>query len=991
MNKTSIVLISIVIVVAIIGGLALAFTFISDLQPKPTFKRSVAGMTAEQLTANLTLLDGYTPMDDGEITYDELLKEVLSNPAYEKMDDKAWDLLITQRGISHIDDELLQQYIDNCPSELTKLYLQVEENYDKYPTDSQLEKIDTTLTKLEAQKEPLTTNLTAVKTAISDRQKAVILPPSGGVKLGGIDIKPLPLPAPVEPPVIDPEQTTEEEKAAIQEAANKVAAIDGKISEVQAPLQIPSQISECERAIGVIKEKFACAIKEQQFRADGLVKREYIHSTYYMDFTAHSGHLSGTVTFTNGSTTVSGDGSTLFTTEIANNDYIRQSDGTEWYKVTARAANNSCTISPAFQQATHTDDAGASFVSASATQDGTTTSKAFCHLNRYTTDTTRTAGDILKVRANQTNVIAGINISFDEDGTVISYLEIRGCSIADDPFGDASAVKPIFDFGSTSFYMAINSDDYWRLYNLAICRGQFAVYITSKNTIIDSCDIYSNTTYGIGTYTNAHYSEVLNCSLYSNNQANIQFGFGSAYTISNCTFNGGTGTWYAIDVQIAAGGSFQINIKDCTFGVTTQHTTAAIRCGLPLSMRNTIIVDTVPISATQNIMFVTSEDNEQSIGEHKSWLTGGTVTKSATVLRSGGGTSSAYLLPSSVVTVKYPLNIAYGSLNPDFAVWCPASATTVTVYARSNGQWNAYPTIPTNPDDNLILYPSLQATTGWTLVGAGASFASSATQAKYGTQSGRVIRSGTDCYIYYPLTNYPYWSGNITYGCWVYATAADRARIAINDGTTTTYSSYHTGGSTWEWLTVTASVAAGTETVHFRNYVDTGDTTAYFDGAYCEAPIHSQLFLQADYWAGVTATRSQSTKSTQHLWDNNEPSRLADGTQPVLTADAGTGTTSLVDAGLASAVNDYYNGWYLYNVTRSAGAEVTDYDGSTKTITCGTIASQASGDTYYLMNWVGFSTTFTPGTAGWAYLKMNLGLYVSGKGAYIDVKPIISH
>lgn len=69
-----------------------------------------------------------------------------------------------------------------------------------------------------------------------------------------------------------------------------------------------------------------------------------------------------------------------------------------------------------------------------------------------------------------------------------------------------------------------------------------------------------------------------------------------------------------------------------------------------------------------------------------------------------------------------------------------------------------------------------------------------------------------------------------------------------------------------------------------------------------------------------------------------------------MTADAGTNTTTIVDAALASAVDDYYNGWIVHNATRTASAIVTDYVGSTKTLTLSwAIASQASGDTYHLM------------------------------------------
>lgn len=45
-------------------------------------------------------------------------------------------------------------------------------------------------------------------------------------------------------------------------------------------------------------------------------------------------------------------------------------------------------------------------------------------------------------------------------------------------------------------------------------------------------------------------------------------------------------------------------------------------------------------------------------------------------------------------------------------------------------------------------------------------------------------------------------------GCWVMASAGSAGRIGINDGVATTYSSYHSGGGAWEWLTVGRTVDA---------------------------------------------------------------------------------------------------------------------------------------------------------------------------------------
>lgn len=65
--------------------------------------------------------------------------------------------------------------------------------------------------------------------------------------------------------------------------------------------------------------------------------------------------------------------------------------------------------------------------------------------------------------------------------------------------------------------------------------------------------------------------------------------------------------------------------------------------------------------------------------------------------------------------------------------------------------------------------------------------------------------------------------------------------------------------------------------------------------------------------------------------------------------DAGTGATTIVDAALTSAVNDYYVGCTFFNVTRMLSGTITAYVGATKTATTTSVAAQANGDTYYIV------------------------------------------
>lgn len=69
-----------------------------------------------------------------------------------------------------------------------------------------------------------------------------------------------------------------------------------------------------------------------------------------------------------------------------------------------------------------------------------------------------------------------------------------------------------------------------------------------------------------------------------------------------------------------------------------------------------------------------------------------------------------------------------------------------------------------------------------------------------------------------------------TFKCWVWAADASNGRIEINDGTGTFSSSDHTGGSSWEQLTVTRIVARAATQFLLQLDSQTGNV-AYFDDA----------------------------------------------------------------------------------------------------------------------------------------------------------------
>lgn len=130
------------------------------------------------------------------------------------------------------------------------------------------------------------------------------------------------------------------------------------------------------------------------------------------------------------------------------------------------------------------------------------------------------------------------------------------------------------------------------------------------------------------------------------------------------------------------------------------------------------------------------------------------------------------------------------------------------------------------------------APTEHTLSGASATVAQEATIVKQGTYSAKVTRVGADATLYHDYTGYASYLGRkMTFGAWVYATVASRARLSIGDAVGTSNSSYHTGGSSWEFLTVTRDIDPTATRIRCGMEVNTGNTSGYFDGGIlCEGP-----------------------------------------------------------------------------------------------------------------------------------------------------------
>ncbi len=320
---------------------------------------------------------------------------------------------------------------------------------------------------------------------------------------------------------------------------------------------------------------------------------------------------------------------------------------------------------------------------------------AWLTLEKYTTTTARTAGDIAYVRANTTETVGANDIVMDEDGTALLYISIIGCDGAtNNPWVEASTVRPIIDFGDAQYQILLSSDDYWKLANLDVIQsadtnGNILLYI-SHGTYLLNCIVRDNSSVTasskFGVWSDGSTNTIIeSCQFSDNLYANIKIG-GSIVTINNCIFNGGIATTdYGIYVEAST-----IKVKDCTFGQTTAHDLQDIygfRAAFVYTI-NCLRNKSTYSAATGSVIF--AEDDNQVKGANVTYSWKGTVTKSATV-RTGGATSSAQLLPSSLVGLYAPLSVAPFN-DYDFKIYKPAGAHTITPYIRADSAWATYPT-----------------------------------------------------------------------------------------------------------------------------------------------------------------------------------------------------------------------------------------------------------------------------------------------------------
>lgn len=148
----------------------------------------------------------------------------------------------------------------------------------------------------------------------------------------------------------------------------------------------------------------------------------------------------------------------------------------------------------------------------------------------------------------------------------------------------------------------------------------------------------------------------------------------------------------------------------------------------------------------------------------------------------------------------------------------------------------------TNDDFLLWAAGDASAPTGDTLAGVGASIARTGTglgdtTRKVGDFAAKITRAAADASLTRSLlSGTPFtranWIINLyaAGGMWVKSSIANHARIGIYDGIGTTYSAYHTGGGTFEFLPVTRQINAAADRLELIQQVNNAAGAAYFSG-----------------------------------------------------------------------------------------------------------------------------------------------------------------
>lgn len=168
------------------------------------------------------------------------------------------------------------------------------------------------------------------------------------------------------------------------------------------------------------------------------------------------------------------------------------------------------------------------------------------------------------------------------------------------------------------------------------------------------------------------------------------------------------------------------------------------------------------------------------------------------------------------------------------------------------------------------------AADGWTLAGSNATVARNTGTIDSGTYSAAITRVGTDLtYGQNISTLSPNFSLNyfdsraITFSARVSASVASTTRLSVNDGVGTAESSFHTGGGSFETLSVTKTIDASATELTCRIEIITSDTTSYFDSVIMVQGSNAPAFAPNPTDDFTPSIDPQGTPNANQLYKTN--------------------------------------------------------------------------------------------------------------------------
>ena len=400
--------------------------------------------------------------------------------------------------------------------------------------------------------------------------------------------------------------------------------------------------------------------------------------------------LTGTWTFTNASDTITADSDGNAVAEVTIGDYIKQSDGTAWYEVESITNDDAIVFVTNFKQATHTDEDGASCLAEEDVCDGTAVADAFVSMNQYTKTEVRTAGDILYVRANETHATNGVDITFDEDGTVDDYIFIIGCdSVTNDPWSDGSDVLPIFDFEDAAYNINLD-ESYWWIERLDLKQSNDAsgplFMANSDYAYIKSCVFRESAGVSVSGLSIFYSDGVIidDCSFADNEDQAIYISAVKSL-IKNCTIDAGVGgTTYGVSVYTGS-----VDIVDTTIAGTNAFGSAAIKGDNHAIIRLRNVTFGTETYSLTDCSYLYSEDHDGTFESQLQKLNEGDIERDTGTVRGGGADSSAKMTSNANCGPNSPLRL--GDLMTGFArIWATKDVEIdIDVYVAVGSAWDS--------------------------------------------------------------------------------------------------------------------------------------------------------------------------------------------------------------------------------------------------------------------------------------------------------------